>query len=52
MENLMAYSHIDTSTFKGGSDEDLEALVQDEALLSVLKDEDNRVTFVFAKTSA
>ena len=51
MENLMAYSHIDTSSFKGGVDEDLEALVQDEALLNVLKDEDNRITFVFAKTS-
>ena len=52
MENLMAYSHIDTTSFKGGSDEDLEALVQDEALLNILKDEDNRVTFVFAKISA
>lgn len=52
MEDLMAYSHIDTSAFKDKIDENLEALVQDKALLNVLKDEDNRISFVFAKTSA
>ena len=51
MQSLMAYTHIDTSAFKDGTDEDMEALVQDEVLLNVLKDEDNRVSFVFAKTS-
>lgn len=52
MQSLMAYSHVDTSGFKGGADEHLEALVQDDVLLNVLKDEDNRVSFVFAKTSS
>ncbi len=51
MQSLMAYTHIDTSGFKDGTDEDMEALVQDEVLLNVLKDEDNRISFVFAKTS-
>lgn len=51
MENLMAYTHIDTSSFKKEVDENMEALVQDEVLLNVLKDEDNRISFVFAKTS-
>lgn len=51
MENLMAYSHIDTSGFKNGVDENMEALIRDEALLKVLKDEDNRISFAFAKTS-
>ena len=51
MEGLMAYSHVDTSAFKNEVDENLEALVQDEALLKVLKDEDNRISFIFAKTS-
>lgn len=51
MQSLMAYTHIDTSGFKDGTDEDMEALVQDEILSNVLKDEDNRISFVFAKTS-
>ena len=51
MESLMAYSHIDTSGIAEGGDEDMEALVEDEVLLSVLKDEGNRVSFVFAKTN-
>ncbi|MCJ1440192.1 MAG: helicase [Stictis urceolatum] len=49
--NLMSYAHIDTSGFKDRQDEDMEALVHDQALLSVLKDEENRVEFVFAKTT-
>ena len=51
MENLMAYSHIDTSAFKNGVDENIEALIRDEALLRVLEDEDNRISFAFAKSS-
>ncbi|KAL8823147.1 MAG: hypothetical protein Q9191_006130 [Dirinaria sp. TL-2023a] len=53
MENLMAYTHIDTSGFnnRDARDENMAALVQDEVLLHVLKDEDNRISFVFAKTS-
>ncbi|KAI4129413.1 MAG: hypothetical protein LQ338_002253 [Usnochroma carphineum] len=42
---LMAYTHIDTSRSEGN----LEMLVQDEVLLNVLKDEDNRICYVFAK---
>lgn len=51
MQSLMAYSHIDTSNFATENDEDMEALVKDEVLLNVLKDEGNKISFVFAKTS-
>lgn len=51
MQHLMAYSHIDTSKFATENDEDMEALVKDEVLLDVLKDEGNGISFVFAKTS-
>lgn len=51
MQSLMAYSHIDTSNFATNHDEDMEALVKDEVLLNVLKDEGNGISFVFAKTS-
>ena len=51
MESLMAYSHIDTSRFATEHDEDMEAMVHDEVLLNVLKDEGNPISFVFAKTS-
>lgn len=49
IESLMAYSHIDTSKFATIDDDDMEAMIHDEVLLSVLKDEGNRVSFVFAK---
>ena len=51
MNSLMAYAHIDTSRFNKDDDEDMEALIQDKILLSVLKDEENRIRFAFAKTS-
>ena len=51
MQSLMAYSHIDTTKFSTEDDEDMEALISDEVLLDVLKDEENRVSFVFSKTS-
>ena len=51
MDSLMAYSHIDTSRFPWEDDDDMEALVHDQILLNVLKEEGNRVSFVFAKTS-
>ena len=52
MESLMAYSHVDTSAFAMEEDNmDMEALIHDRVLLDVLKDEGNRVSFVFAKTS-
>lgn len=51
MGSLMAYSHIDTSGFARQDDDDMEALVDDQVLLNLLKDEGNRISFVFAKTS-
>ena len=51
MDSLMAYSHIDTSRFSWEVDDDMEALVHDQVLLNMLKDEGNRVSFIFAKTS-
>lgn len=51
MDSLMAYSHIDTSKFSMQEDEDMEALIHDQVLLDILKDEGNRITFAFAKTS-
>ena len=51
IDSLMAYSHIDTSKFSWEDDDDMEALVHDQVLLNVLKDEGNRVSFIFAKTS-
>lgn len=51
MESLMAYEHVDTSKFASETDEDMEALIRDEVLLNVLKDEGNRISFVFAKTA-
>lgn len=51
IESLMAYSHIDTAKFATEDDEEMEAMIHDEVLLRVLKDEGNRVSFVFAKTS-
>ena len=51
IESLMAYSHIDTSKFATEDNEDMEATIHDKVLLNVLKDEGNRVAFVFAKTN-
>ncbi|KAL6720434.1 helicase [Lecanora helva] len=51
IESLMAYSHIDTSKFATEDNEDMEAMIHDEVLLKVLKDEGNRVSFVFAKSN-
>lgn len=51
MDILLEYSHIDTSRFAVESDEDMEALIKDDILLDLLKDDGNRVNFLFAKTS-
>ena len=51
-DTLMAYTHVDSSGFANGCDEDIEALITDEVLLKTLKDEANRTSFVFSKTSA
>lgn len=62
MQSLMQYLHIDTSGFAvdeegagdggGEGDEELEALVDDEVLLSLLKTEGCGVRFLLAKTSS
>ena len=49
MQSLMTYTHIDTSKFAHEVDEDKEAKVEDEVLKRVLKEEGNRIGFVFAK---
>ncbi|MCJ1394649.1 helicase [Xylographa bjoerkii] len=51
LQSLMTYSHVDTSDFKPQMDENMEALIHDDILLDVLKDETIDVSFVFAKTS-
>ncbi|MCJ1379469.1 helicase [Xylographa soralifera] len=51
LQSLMTYSHVNTSNFKPEMDENMEALIHDEILLDVLKDETIDVSFVFAKTS-
>ena len=52
VESLMSYMHFETSNIATNSDEDLEALIDDDILVSALKDEDNQVSFVFAKSSS
>ncbi|KAK5163993.1 hypothetical protein LTR04_002121 [Oleoguttula sp. CCFEE 6159] len=59
MMGLMQYLHLDTSRLAStpGDEErsagdEPEAAVDDDVLLDVLKEEGNRVAFVFAKTSA
>ena len=49
MQWLMTYTHIDISKFALEADEGKEAKVEDEVLKMVLKEEGNRVGFVFAK---
>ncbi|KAL8694945.1 MAG: hypothetical protein Q9218_000516 [Villophora microphyllina] len=51
-DTLMAYTHIDTSKFGIGGEDNEEALIEDEVLLKTLKDEGNKVSFIFSKTSA
>lgn len=51
MDVLMAYSHLDASAIAAEDDQRVAGLVQDHVLLDLLKDEENRVSFVFARTS-
>lgn len=48
---LMGYTHLDASTIATGNDPRMEALVHDRVLLNVLKDEGNRISFVFGRTA-
>jgi DNA repair and recombination protein RAD54B len=55
-QSLAQYSHIDPSLLSGEAgaadvDEDLEAAVDDDVLVSLLKDECNMIGYVFKKTS-
>ncbi|KAL8943215.1 MAG: hypothetical protein Q9216_001203 [Gyalolechia sp. 2 TL-2023] len=49
---LMAYTHVDTSEFATGVSKGREKLIEDDVLLKTLKEEGNRISFVFSKTSA
>ncbi|KAJ9664085.1 helicase [Coniosporium apollinis] len=50
---LMGYLHIDAAEMiKEEAQEELEALVDDDVLLSLLREEGSRVSFTFAKTSS
>ena len=51
MESLMAYTHVDTSNFQEETNKDMEALINDEVLLKVLKEDECRISFLFAKMS-
>lgn len=52
-QSLAQYSHIDPSLFSGNAEEDEEiaAAVDDDVLVALLKDECNRVGYIFKKTS-
>lgn len=51
MRALMQYLHVDASELARGGEE-AEALVDDDVLLGVLREEGSRVSFLFAKTSS
>ncbi|KAL9590387.1 MAG: hypothetical protein Q9203_000813 [Teloschistes exilis] len=50
-DTLMAYTHMDTSNLATSGKKDVEALINDEVLLRTLKDEGNRISFIFSKRS-
>jgi DNA repair and recombination protein RAD54B len=54
-QSLAQYSHIDPSLLSDETgavvDEDLEAAVDDDVLVSLLKDECNMIGYVFKKTN-
>ena len=52
MQHLMTYSHIDVKNFERDKEDgakELETLIEDEVLVKVLRDEECRVGFVWAK---
>ena len=52
MQSLMSYTHIDAAQLSNGQEtEDVEALIRDDILMDVLKDEGNTVRFIFSRTS-
>ena len=54
MQSLMAYSHIDTSHFGDPAIPKAQRTgnITDDVLLTVLREESNRISFIFAKTSS
>jgi DNA repair and recombination protein RAD54B len=50
-QSLAQYAHINPSLLSGDADEDLAAAVDDDVLVSLLKDECNRIGYIFKKTS-
>ena len=50
MDLLMAYSHLDTSVIAAEGDQRVAGIVQDRVLSDLLQDEENRISFVFART--
>ncbi|KAJ5146833.1 Heat shock protein hsp98 [Penicillium atrosanguineum] len=50
-QSLAQYAHIDPALLSGETDEDLSAAVDDDVLVSLLKDECNRIGYIFKKTS-
>ncbi|KAH0541965.1 hypothetical protein FGG08_003597 [Glutinoglossum americanum] len=55
MQSLMRYAHIDTSIFARDSGDELidemESLIDDDILLKVLREDGNRIPFLFSKPS-
>jgi DNA repair and recombination protein RAD54B len=53
-QSLSQYSHIDPSHLLAATDdtEGIQQVIDDDVLLSMLKEEDNRISFVFKKSSA
>jgi DNA repair and recombination protein RAD54B len=51
LQSLMAFSHIDTAKCAEGDLKDFKSLVQDEILSTILKEEENKISFIFAKMS-
>ena len=52
MQSLMQYLHLDPSKLATEGDEEVEALIEDDVLLDLLKGEDCGVSFLFSKTSS
>ncbi|KAH0555714.1 hypothetical protein GP486_006342 [Trichoglossum hirsutum] len=54
MQSLMQYTHIDTSVFvedAGDKLDEIESMIDDDVLLKVLRENENRISFVFSKPS-
>lgn len=50
---LMHYRHVDTSRFgEGDVDEDVEAMVDDDLLMGILKDPDRHIGYLFTRTAS